>query len=464
MIVEHVKTALGHHETYVWIKNEQTGDITIKRYGHLETGTAIPLSMQEKTEKWVNPERVIEKGKEVWVVDETSMMSSKEVKALLDAAQKAEARLVFVGDTKQLASVEAGQIFKDMQKVMNTVFMTEKMRQKEEGYKKLVDSFGKKDWETVKKELENQGKLKEIEDRMERLNEIKKDFLNGDYKKTLIVTATNQNKNELNSQIRGALKAQGKLKEGYTFFVRESKNLSAEEKRFAFSYEAGDIVFANKEALKEMGIKSKTNEFIVKAVDISNNRIILQNKSGKEFVVNVKDFGDKFSVFKTKEIEIAKGDRVITLKNDKGLHVKNGEMWVVEKVKEDGTITIKNENKTKTFNIIKDYNYVDHAYAVTVHKSQGMTVNRVLYDVSSTRANYNEVYTALTRGKLDYSIYTDSKEVFYDRMKHEQFKTSTIELSTASAQKTASEKQAQSASARYIEEETAKTAAAGRAR
>jgi ATP-dependent exoDNAse (exonuclease V) alpha subunit len=220
-----------------------------------------------------------------------------------------------------------------------------------------------------------------------------------------------------------------------------------------------------------MGIKSKTNEFIVKAVDISNNRIILQNKSGKEFVVNVKDFGDKFSVFKTKEIEIAKGDRVITLKNDKGLGVKNGEMWVVEKVKEDGTITIKNENKTKTFNIIKDYNYVDHAYAVTVHKSQGMTVNRVLYDVSSTRANYNEVYTALTRGKLDYSIYTDSKEVFYDRMKHEQFKTSTIELSkeTASTQKTAST-QAQTAqktasqSARYIEEETAKTAAAGRAR
>jgi ATP-dependent exoDNAse (exonuclease V) alpha subunit len=91
------------------------------------------------------------------------------------------------------------------------------------------------------------------------------------------------------------------------------------------------------------------------------------------------------------------------LKNDKGLGVKNGEMWQVEKISKDGTITIKNENKTKTFNI-KDYNYIDHGYAVTVHKSRGMTVAKVIYDASATRTNYNEVYTAITRGKQEYSI------------------------------------------------------------
>jgi L-rhamnose mutarotase len=97
-----------------------------------------------------------------------------------------------------------------------------------------------------------------------------------------------------------------------------------------------------------------------------------------------------------------------------------------------------------------------------------MTVAKVIYDASATRTNYNEVYTAITRGKQEYSIYTDSKEIFYDRMKHEQFKTSTIELSTAPAQKQAQAAQksasAQAQQARYIEEETAKTATAGRAR
>jgi ATP-dependent exoDNAse (exonuclease V) alpha subunit len=333
-----------------------------------------------------------------------------------------------------------------------------------------VDALGKQDWETFKEKVD--AKVKEIQDRESRLDAIRKDFLSGDYKKTLIVTATNRDKNELNLQIRNELKEQKKLGEGFKFTVRESKNLSAEEKRFAFSYEAGDTVFAPKEALKEMGIKSKNNEFTVIAVDISKNTITLQNRAGKQFVINTKEHGDKFSVFRSKEIEIAKGDRVITLKNDQKLGVKNGEMWQVEKISEDGTITIKNENKTKTFNI-KDYNYLDHGYATTVHKSQGMTVAKVIFDASATRTNYNQVYTAITRGKQEYSIYTDSKEIFYDRMKHEQFKTSTIELSASAqkqaqtAQKSASAQAQQAqASARYIEEENAKTAAAsaGRAR
>jgi len=429
MIVEHVKTALDRHEIHVYIRNEKTGDITFTRYAYVGAG----ISLKEKSEKWVNPERTIEKGKEVWVVDETSMMGSKEVKQLLDAAKQADARVIFCGDIKQLKSVEAGQIFKDMQKNgMNTIQLTEKVRQKNEEYKMTVDALGKKDFETVKEKIEAQGKIKEIENRNERLEEIKKDFLNGEYQKTLIVTARNVDKNELNLQIREALKNEGKLQNGYTFIVRESKNLSAEEKRYAFSYEVGDTVFANRNDLKEMGIKSKTNEFTVKAVDISNNTITIQNKAGKEFVVNVREWGDKFSVFRTKEIEISKGDRIITLKNDRKLGVKNGEMWQVERVDKDGTITIKNENKEKTFNI-KEYNYLDHGYAVTTHKSQGMTVEKVIYDVSSARTNYNEVYTALTRGKIDYSIYTDNKQVFYDRMQHEQMKTSTIELSASTS-------------------------------
>jgi ATP-dependent exoDNAse (exonuclease V) alpha subunit len=184
-----------------------------------------------------------------------------------------------------------------------------------------------------------------------------------------------------------------------------------------------------------MGIKSKSNEFTVVAVDYLKNTITIQNQAGKRFTVNVKEWGNKFSVYKPKTIEISKGDRIITLKNDKALNVKNGEMWQVVKIDENGNITIKNENKTKTFNIFKDYNYIDYGYASTVHKAQGMTISKVIYDASATKTNYNMLYTAITRGKTEYSIYTDNKEVFYDRMRHEQFKTSTIELSKTSTEK-----------------------------
>jgi ATP-dependent exoDNAse (exonuclease V) alpha subunit len=215
-----------------------------------------------------------------------------------------------------------------------------------------------------------------------------------------------------------------------------------------------------------MGIKSKSNEFTIVGVDITKNTITIQGKNGKKFTINTKEYGDKFSVFRTKEIEISRGDRIITLKNDKTLGIKNGEMWQVVKVSKDGTITIKNENKEKTFNIIKDYNYIDHGYAVTVHKSQGMTVSKVIYDASATRTNYNEIYTAVTRGKTEYSIYTDNKQVFYDRMKHEQFKTSTIDLSktTTEMSKTASSLEKTTEQSKSTPSSTELSASASRSR
>ena len=423
MIVENIKTAFGGKETHVWFKNDKTGDITYTRISHTDFG----ISIKQKSDKWVNPDKVIEKGKEIWVVDETSMMGSKEVKQILDAAKQANARVIFTGDTKQLASVEAGQIFKDMQqKGMNTIKMTEKVRQKDQEYKKTVDALGKKEWDTVKEKMESQNKIKEIQNREERINEIKKDFLAGNHEKTLIVTATNRDKNELNRQIRNELKDQGNLSDGYKFTVRESKNLSSEEKKYAFSYSIGDTVFAQRGDLKAMGISSKTNEFVVSGVNISKNEITIKNANGKEFVVNTKEHGDKFSVYQTKEIEISKGDRVITLKNDRQLGVKNGEMWTVEKIDKNGNMVIKNENKEKEINI-KNYNYIDHSYAVTTNKSQGMTVNKVISDTASQKTNYNEVYTAITRGKIDYTVYTDNKDKFYDKMQIEQTKTSTLD-------------------------------------
>jgi len=424
MVVENVRTAFGGKETHVWVKNDKTGDITYTKLSHTDFG----LSVKEKSETWINPDKVIEKGKEVWVIDETSMMGSKEVKQLLDAAKQADARVIFTGDTNQLAAVEAGQIFKDMQqKGMNTIHMTEKVRQKDIEYKKTVDALGKKEWDTVREKMESQGKIKEIQNREERINEIKKDFLDGNHEKTLIVTTTNKDKNELNQKIREELQKQNKLSDGYKFTVRESKNLSSEEKRFAFSYSVGDTVYAQRRDLKAMGISSKTNEFTVSGVNITKNEVTIRNANGKEYTINTKEHGDKFSVYSNKEIEISKGDRVITLKNDKQYGVKNGEMWQVKSIDKNGNITIKNENKEKTINI-RNYNYVDHAYAVTTHKSQGMTVNKVIFDVSSQKTNYNEVYTAVTRGKTDYAIYTDSKEKFYDNMQIEQAKTSTLDM------------------------------------
>lgn len=125
-------------------------------------------------------------------------------------------------------------------------------------------------------------------------------------------------------------------------------------------------------------------------------------------------------------INIAVGDRVVTVKNDKKLGIKNGEMWVVKRLDQKGNITIKNENKERTFNLFRDYNYISHGYAVTVHKSQGMTITNVIYNATA-KTNYNEVYTSITRGKQKCLVYTDDKVGFEEMMKQEQEKTSTLQ-------------------------------------
>ncbi|HBA55355.1 MAG TPA: hypothetical protein DCZ04_13115, partial [Syntrophorhabdus aromaticivorans] len=49
--------------------------------------------------------------KEAWFVDEVSMVGSKQMGELVNAAKKANARVILVGDTKQLQSIEAGRMF-----------------------------------------------------------------------------------------------------------------------------------------------------------------------------------------------------------------------------------------------------------------------------------------------------------------------------------------------------------------
>jgi len=412
-------------EINTYLRDMQTGKITHTRFSVV----AEKAKVKEFTKEYNSPDKVIAKGKEVWVVDEASMISSKEMNELLKLAKEADARVVVSGDIKQLRAVEQGKIFEDMQKNgMNTLNMTEKVRQKEEQYKELTKAFSEKDFTKTIENLEKSGKVHEIQNKNERIEAIKQEYLKGDYKKTHIVTATNKTKNELNQAIREELKKQGKIdKQGYVYTVKESKNLSPEEKKYAFSYQKGDIVHISRQDMKEMGISSKTNDFKVKEVNTKENSITVTNGK-KEYNINLQKHGEKLSVYSQKQIEISKGDKVMTLKNDKKLGINNGEQWIVKNIDAKGNITLKNDNKEKTFNIKDKYNYIDHSYASTIYKSQGMTVNKIIYDCSR-KTNYNEMYTSLTRGKQEYSIYTNDKQEMYQSMQKMQDKTSTIEQS-----------------------------------
>jgi ATP-dependent exoDNAse (exonuclease V) alpha subunit len=73
-------------------------------------------------------------------VDEAGLLSAKDALALLTKAQEQQARVILVGDTRQLSAVEAGNPFKSLQQAgMATAYLSQSLRQKNQQIKAGVD-------------------------------------------------------------------------------------------------------------------------------------------------------------------------------------------------------------------------------------------------------------------------------------------------------------------------------------
>ncbi|MBU6298646.1 MAG: Ti-type conjugative transfer relaxase TraA [Alphaproteobacteria bacterium] len=93
--------------------------------------------------------------------------------------------------------------------------------------------------------------------------------------------------------------------------------------------------------------------------------------------------------------EFAAGDRVLFLKNERGLGVKNGTLGLVETVRaRDMTVRL-DSGRSVSFDL-KDYAQLDHGYAATIHKAQGVTVDRV-HVLATPGLDRHAAYVALSR-------------------------------------------------------------------
>lgn len=105
-------------------------------------------------------------------------------------------------------------------------------------------------------------------------------------------------------------------------------------------------------------------------------------------------------------LKIAVGERLLFRQNDKTIGVRNGDLGTVQSIKKD-QFQIKLDSG-ELFTIPNSYNKMDYGYALTVHKSQGMTVkhSKVLIDSKYWDRHLN--FVAMTRHKDSLKIYTDS--------------------------------------------------------
>ncbi|WP_420139877.1 Ti-type conjugative transfer relaxase TraA [Sphingomonas sp.] len=91
----------------------------------------------------------------------------------------------------------------------------------------------------------------------------------------------------------------------------------------------------------------------------------------------------------------AAGDRVMFLKNERELGVKNGSLGSVQSVSTARMSLMLDDGRAVAFDL-KDYAQIDHGYAATIHKAQGMTVDRV-HVLATPGLDRHAAYVALSR-------------------------------------------------------------------
>ena len=107
---------------------------------------------------------------------------------------------------------------------------------------------------------------------------------------------------------------------------------------------------------------------------------------------------------------IAVGEQVVFLKNDPELNVKNGMIGQVVEAGPGRVVAEVGEDKMRVTIDQTEYRNIDHGYATTIHKSQGVTVNKVKV-LASKSLDRHLSYVALTRHREDLKLYSGTESL-----------------------------------------------------
>jgi Ti-type conjugative transfer relaxase TraA len=135
------------------------------------------------------------------------------------------------------------------------------------------------------------------------------------------------------------------------------------------------------------------------------------NRKAREILKGEGKLGRGQSVQTTRGArEFAGGDRIMFLRNEKSLGVKNGTLGTVERIA-SGALQVRLDGKDETRIALetKDYQDLDYGYASTIHKSQGATVDRS-YVLASQYFDRHTSYVALSRHRESTTLFYSQDE------------------------------------------------------
>jgi conjugative relaxase-like TrwC/TraI family protein len=391
---------------------------TLRKDGTIPTETVSAL-LVKKSEPLVAQ-------KEVWVIDEAGMMSADQGHQLLLKSEKEGARVLLMGDVKQLSAVEAGNPFKNLQAYgLQTAHLEQSQRQKNPRLKEAVQMARAGE---VSKALELIGKT---ELNIEQINsKVAEDYLKlnpEQRKKTVIVTATHATREGIIWHIREGLKKEGILQgEEVDLDVLKSRNWTKAQKGDIRNFKTGDVLeFSQRSQKIEKGVRYK-----VHAINQELGEVRLSSQGSMVTIDLARTKGQGFEVYEGRTLRIAEGDQLKFLKNDRTLGKVNGQRMTVVSI-EAANIQIRNEDGTHEFVKRESLRHTTHDYVLTNRGSQGREGDSSFYVVEMAKKvsiSLEAAYVALSRSRQESRVYTDDLKGFEQEATKSKANESSLEV------------------------------------
>jgi conjugative relaxase-like TrwC/TraI family protein len=410
-------------KVFVFAPSSQASRGVLKREGFKDAQTLEMLlgnkEMQQKT-----------KGLIVWV-DEAGLVSSVDMRRLMDVAKRNGNRVILSGDYTQHSSVEAGDAFRLLEKEAGVKLarLTEIHRQKMPGYKRAVEAISEGTGRAAQKGFDAVDKMGWVIEsgREERHGQLVADYLRAvdEGKSALIISPTHKEGERLTNELRQVFKERGVIGKEREFKVRRAIVWTDAQKGDVRNYEPGMVLEWHDNA------KGFTKgEKAVVAQD--DNGLYLQKTDGTRASLSTQT--DRFQVFRTAELSIGRGDRIRITKNGepkvagqtKGTRLNNGDIFTVEGFTKEGDIRLDNGKL-----LPKNWGHMAMGYTDTSYASQSKTVDRVFVAVgneSLPAANMKQWYVSLSRGREMAKVYVEDKREVRDAIAKGAERLSAVEL------------------------------------
>jgi len=128
----------------------------------------------------------------------------------------------------------------------------------------------------------------------------------------------------------------------------------------------------------------------------TNSEVRELNDAARGRLRDAGELGMDVSISATRgERQFASGDRIMFLRNERGLGVKNGTLGTVERISAQSMAVRTDDGRSVAFDT-KNYAHIDHGYAATIHKAQGMTVDRT-HVLATPGMDSHGAYVAMSR-------------------------------------------------------------------